>query len=279
MKKHYLNFQRFSLALSVGLAMSTSIPAGASIQNTTLSQGVPTGSGSLLALEGSRLGFKVRGIRPSQKREGGLVRKGSNSNSCAGKEMSVTALLPKTNEAELLEKAQIEVESTVSPRPTFLVHITQPPVKNAEFIVQKQNGEIIADKKIALTGNAGVLSMTLPADVKPLEVGQLYHWSFSVICDPGDSGENMVVDGWVKRIEPDPTLAAQLKNASERDRVAFYAQAEIWTDALSTLAELRKEKPNDKQVEGDWKSLLESVNLNTVVSATIIGSVNGTTGQ
>jgi len=277
MKKHYLNFPRFSLAFSLGLAMSTTIPAVASIKDTALSQGAVTGSGTLLALDG--IGFKVRGIRPSQRREGGLVRKGSDNNICAGKQMNVTALLPKTNEAELLDKKQIEIESTLSPRPTFLVHITQPSVKNAEFVVLNEKGELVADEKIALTGNPGILSMTLPASSKPLEVGQLYHWSFSVICDPGDSGANIVVDGWVKRIEQDPTLAAQLQKASERDRAALYAQAEIWTDALSTLAELRKAKPNDPQVADDWKSLLESVNLNTLASATIIGSINGTTGQ
>lgn len=279
MKKHYLNLPKFSLALSLGLAMSTSIPVSANIKDTTLSQGSVTGSGTLIALDGSRIGFKVRGIRPSQKREGGLVRKGSNSNTCAGKQMSVTALLPKTYEAELLEKEQIEVESTVSERPTFLVHLTQPPVTNGEFIVQKQNGEVVFEEKIALTSNAGILSMTLPDSVNPLEVGQLYHWSFSVICDPGDSGANILVDGWVQRIEQAPTLAAQLQKASERDRAALYAQAQIWTDALSTLAELRKTKPNDPQVTEDWKSLLESVKLNTLTSATLIGSVNGTTGQ
>ncbi len=273
MKKHYLNFPRFSLALSLGLAMSTTIPAVASIKDTTLSLGVPTGSGNLLALDGSRIGFKVRGIRPSQKREGGLVR-----GNCAGQEMYVTALLPKTNE-KALKIDQVEIESTVSPRPTFLVHMTQPPVKNAEFMVQKQNGEDVFAEKIALTGNAGILSMTLPASSKPLEVGQLYHWSFSVVCDPNDNSANIVVDGWVKRIEPAPTLAAQLQIASPIDRAALYAQAEIWTDALSTLAELRKAKPNDPQVAEDWTSLLESVNLNTLAQATIIGSINGTTGQ
>lgn len=271
MKKHYLNFPRFSLALSLGLAMSTTIPAVASIKDTTLSQGAVTGSGTLLALDGIR--FKVRGIRPSQRREGGLVR-----GSCAGQEMYVTALLPKNNE-KALKIDQVEIESTVSERPTFLVHMTQPPVKNAEFIVQKQNGDEVFAEKIALTDNAGILSMTLPASAKPLEVGQLYHWSFSVVCDPNDNSANIVVDGWVKRIEQDPALAAQLKKASERDRAVLYAQAEIWTDALSTLAELRKAKPNDLQVEDDWKSLLESVNLNTLASATIIGSVNGTSSK
>lgn len=276
MKNQYRKFPKFFLLLSLGLAMSSSIPAVASIKDTTISQGLPTGSGTRIALDGSRLGFKVRGIRPSQRREGGLVR---GTNTCAGQSLSLTALLPKTNEAELLDKKQIEIESTVSERPTFFVHLTQTTAKNAEFIVFNENREIVFEEKVALTGNPGILTITLPASAKPLEVGKLYHWSFSVICDPADSGGNMMVDGWVKRIEPDPKLAVQLQNASERDRAAHYAQAGIWTDALSTIADLRKKYPQEKEVQKDWESLLESVNLNTVASATIIGSVNGTTGQ
>lgn len=279
MKKHSQKFPTFSLVLSLGMAMMTSIPAGASIKETSLSQGLAKSSETLLTLNRSRLGFKVRGIRPSQRREGGLVRKGDNSNSCAGQPLSVTALLPKTNEAELLKKEQIEIESTVSARPTFFVHLTQTTAKNAEFIVLNENREIVFEEKVALTGNPGILTMTLPASAKPLEVGKLYHWSFSVICDPTDSGANMLVDGWVKRIEPDFSLAAQLKKASDRDRAELYTQAGIWTDALSTIADLRKAKPNDPELQNDWKSLLESVKLSTVAEASIIGSINGTTGQ
>jgi len=79
----------------------------------------------------------------------------------------------------------------------------------------------------------------------------------------------------VKRIELDSSLANQLQNAEPRDRSAIYAEKGIWTDAVSTLADLRKANPNDPQLEQDWDDLLKSVGLDRVAQATLVGSVNG----
>ncbi len=288
MKKSSGYFKTFSLTLSVGLAVSATLPAIASIKDNAFSQGSPNRSEIVLGQRLSRLRFKVRGIRPSMSREGGISRGADATASCAGEPVTVTSLLPKTNVAQLAaaEKAEIEIEKTVAERPTFFIHVSQTSAQEAEFILKKKIGEDkdgklvydedkYVDQTVALPETPGIVSISLPADAATLEVGQSYYWTFQVICDPTDRQKDVTVDGAVQRIELDSSLANKLQQAEPRDRPGIYAEAEIWTDALSTLADLRKANPNDQQLQDDWNNLLSSVGLDKVAQATVIGSLNG----
>jgi hypothetical protein len=279
MKKSSGYFKTFSLTLSVGLAVSATLPAIASIKDNTFSQGSRNRSEIILAQRRSRLEFKVRGIRPSMSREGGISASALDPRAnCAGGPVTVTALLPKTNEGELAEKEEIEIENTVAERPTFFIHVSQTSAPEAEFIIQKKisatEDEIVYEQNVALPETPGIVSISLPADAEALEVGQSYYWAFQVICDPTEYLKNVVVEGAVQRIGLDSTLANQLQQAEPRDRPALYADAGIWTDAVSTLFDLRKANPNDAQLRQDWEDLLKSVGLDTVAQATLIGSVS-----
>jgi hypothetical protein len=274
MKKSSRYFKTFTLTLSVGLVMSATLPATASIKDTSVSQGLRNRSETILAQRRSRLRFKVPGIRPSLGREGGLSRSSQITASCDGQQISMTSLLPRTNLASL-PKDKIEIESTVAPRPTFFVHVSQTSGQKAEFMLVNEKGEeVYKNNNITLSGSPGIISISLPANAPALEVGKSYYWSLTAICDD-DWAKNPAVDGWVKRIELNSTLANQLKRAAPRDRPVLYADASIWTDALTALADLRKANPNDSQLRQDWEDLLKSVGLDTVAQATLIGSVSG----
>jgi hypothetical protein len=274
MKKSSKYFKTFTLTLSVGLVMSATLPATASIKDTSVRLGLQNHSETILAQRRSRLRFKVPGIRPSLGREGGLSRSSQITASCDGQQISMTSLLPRTNLASL-PKDKIEIESTVAPRPTFFVHVSQTSGQKAEFMLINEKGdEVYKNSNITLSGSPGIISISLPANAPALEVGKSYYWSLTAICDD-DWAKNPAVDGWVKRIELNSTLANQLNRAAPRDRPALYADASIWTDAVSTLFDLRKANPNDPQLRQDWEDLLKSVGLDTVAQATLIGSVSG----
>lgn len=267
-------FKTFSLTLSVGLAISATLPATASIKDTSVSLSSPNGSEVLLAQRRSRLRFKIPGVRPSLGREGGISRSSQITASCEGRQISMTSLLPQTNLGSL-PKDKIEVESTVAPHPTLFVHVSQTSGQKAEFMVVNEKGDqVYKNSNITLNGSSGIVSLSIPANAPAIEVGERYYWSFTVACDD-DWTKNPAVDGWVKRVDLNSTLANQLKRAAPRDRPALYAEAGIWTDAVSTLADLRKANPNDSQLTQDWEDLLKSVGLDTVAQASLIGSVNG----
>ena len=58
--------------------------------------------------------------------------------------------------------------------------------------------------------------------------------------------------------------------ATPRQRVALYAQAGIWQDALTTLGELRVRQRQDAALATDWKDLLDSVGLDNISTEAIV---------
>lgn len=77
----------------------------------------------------------------------------------------------------------------------------------------------------------------------------------------------------IRRVAPDAELSAKLQKTSLQDRSSnrpqvpeIYAEAEIWQDALTILANLHRLQPNNPQVTSQWRSLLESADLADVVN-------------
>ena len=268
MKNYSRYFKLLALSLSVGLGMNTSLPVIASIKDRTVTE-----SSSEVADTLTALGFKVPGVRYSRRRTGGLSR---SSKECNGEFVSTTPLWPNLEENE---GGPVAVESTVNSNPTFFVHLSHESPQEAEFVVfkeevvnnQKQQ-QIIHEEFLELssnpTGDPQIVALSLPNDPeKQLEVGQYYHWIFSVICDPDDNSKNPVADGWVQRIPQDEALTAELAGKQRRDYPDVYAERGIWTDSLMVLADLRKQYPNDLQLKEKWETLLKSVGLDEAVAA------------
>ncbi|HBE19532.1 MAG TPA: hypothetical protein DEG17_02525 [Cyanobacteria bacterium UBA11149] len=268
MNKHSIYLKGMSLALALGMVMTESVSAAVVINNG--SQDLSTSSSTLLAQRRSRLGFRV-GVRPSRQRTGGIARGPSVISDCNGESVTVTALLPQTNrQNQSVPDDKIEVEQTVSANPTVLVHITPTKAKNAEFTVLNETGEdIVHNEIVSLTHNSGVVSLKVTD--KPLQAGQLYHWAFQISCGGTDGGD-LMVDGWLQYNAPTGELA-NVEKQPEKDRPAIYAEKKIWTETVSSLAELRQRYPNDPEVAEDWQSLLESVGLGNIAQAQLIGSL------
>jgi hypothetical protein len=67
-----------------------------------------------------------------------------------------------------------------------------------------------------------------------------------------------VVEGKIKRVALDPILARRLQLATPQQRVALYAKAGLWHEALSTMVELQRDRPNDANLAVTWDNLLRS---------------------
>jgi hypothetical protein len=89
----------------------------------------------------------------------------------------------------------------------------------------------------------------------------------------------MYVEGAIKRVEADPTLAQRLQRATPQERVAIYAKAQLWYEALGTLAELRRDRPNDSVLADAWSQLLDSVELNKISSEPLYQGVSNLTSN
>lgn len=272
MNKPSIYFKTISLVLAIGMVMSESLIAAASIKYGSSGQDRSTSSSTLLAQRRGRLGFRVGGIRSSRQRTGGIARGSSVISDCNGESMTLTALLPQTNrQNNSVPDDKIEVEQTVSANPTVLVHISPTKAKNAEFtVLNETETDIIHNETVSLTQNSGVVSLKVTD--QPLQAGKLYRWAFQIHCDASNSGGDLTVDGWLQYNAPSGELANVEKEA-ERDRPAIYAEQKIWTETLSSLADLRQRYPNDQEVAADWQSLLDSVGLGNIANEKLIGSL------
>lgn len=188
---------------------------------------------------------------------------GASRGGCIESTGVLTSLMPKNN-----------LGLTQAGYPTFFWYVPKSSAEALEFkLLDGKNGQVIYQKTLAVPENSGIVSFTLSNNElsTPLEVGKMYHWFFTMVCPPNsdqelpDKSGNVIVDGWVERTELSPSLVNKLEKAAPSARPALYAAAGIWHDSLTTLVELLRQKPNDRNLKNQWKKLLDSVGLNVIV--------------
>lgn len=156
---------------------------------------------------------------------------------------------------------------TVAERPTFWFYVPYPLTSSrpVEFVLQDEKGNDVYQTQFTESETMpGVVGLQLPSTVDPLEVGKRYRWFFLIYCNPE---EPTFVEGWVERVALNPTLKNQLDQATTpQQKAAVYAEAGVWFEAVTTLAELRRQKPNDQALNAQWLDLLQSVDLEAIAT-------------
>jgi hypothetical protein len=167
------------------------------------------------------------------------------------------------------------IGKTVAEYPTLFWYMPKTSASRVEFVLKDANDKEVynttyrlAKSADGVVGAPGVMSLTIPsfANLSPLEMGQEYHWELRLICEPPDQSSgtvpdrssDIVVDGKIKRVALDPILARRLQLATPQQRVALYEKAGLWHEALSTMIELQRDRPNDPNLAATWDNLLES---------------------
>lgn len=154
---------------------------------------------------------------------------------------------------------------TLAEHPIFLVYVPKTSAQNAEFSLRSRDGRGLYRTTVALTNTPDIISITLPPQTPPLEVGKQYTWSLAVICNPNDRLEDRFVTGTVQRTELDATRWSQIQMASPKEQVALYQKAEAWYDALAVLFKLQRTQPNDPSISATWREFLESGGVDDMI--------------
>ncbi|MHC5724532.1 MAG: DUF928 domain-containing protein [Nostoc sp.] len=221
-------------------------------------------------------------------------RGGAASRGCSVGNQSVIALVPvykQTNNQGEPEHVWVTKVwgLTTEEYPTFwfFVPYKKSIIKSIEFVLQDESRKLnqtIYRKIVTKPEASGIISIPLSATTPPLQVDKMYHWFFKmkIICNPQQPAQGEYVEGSVQRVNLNPKLVDNLKQATPQQRVRLYAENGIWYDALTTLAELRLVKQEDRTLAGEWMNLLKSVDLENLakqrlISQPDIGSMpNGT---
>src|SRR5919199_274396 len=196
---------------------------------------------------------------PSRTAGGGQRGGPSGGPSCVTGRIPLTALAPSNN-----------LGTTVSGNPTLFWYVPQTEAKSAKFMMIDNQGNEFYTTTLPLKGTPGVVKLSLPANVS-LQPGKNYIWRLELNCDLENPSEQKFVRGLVKRTELNVEQKTQLAAATEPlQKAQVYADAKVWQETLTILAQLRSTRPNDPRITDAWQELLMSVQLNAIATEPLV---------
>ncbi|MEM1172761.1 MAG: DUF928 domain-containing protein [Cyanobacteria bacterium P01_H01_bin.35] len=150
--------------------------------------------------------------------------------------------------------------TTIASNPKFFVYIPEHEAESAEFeIIDKSGNTIYLNDQLDVSGTSGIVKLTVPNDVS-LTNNKEYKWRFAIIFDPWDRSADKFVQGTIKKVELSSQMENSLKNATPLEQAEIYAKANIWSETIATVADLRTSNPTE------WEELLKSVGLEEIAS-------------
>jgi hypothetical protein len=154
---------------------------------------------------------------------------------------------------------------TANDRPTlwFYIPYSQNSISRIDFILTDRDNpanKTVYRNPIQSPEQPGIVNFSIPQTSAPLSIGKLYQWELKLTMKRQLEKE-VSVKGWIQRVGLNSELSDLIKQATPDRQAALYAENGLWYDALSTLAELRHDAPNDLAIMQDWTNILKSVDL------------------
>jgi len=107
----------------------------------------------------------------------------------------------------------------------------------------------------------GIHALRLADHGIALKPGVEYEWFVAVVRNPAQRSNDVVAGGTIKRVSESDALQAQLKQTSQTQWPAVYAQAGIWYDAIDQLSKKISADAANRQLREERAALLEQVGL------------------
>jgi hypothetical protein len=179
---------------------------------------------------------------------------GDSSQTCVNpKAKPLTPLLPTA--------LGYDSSTTSLANPTLYFYLPQTTARQVAFVITDTNNNKVFSEIYTVPGQAGIWQLTLPDNVA-LEKNKEYWWELALICNPQKRQSDKFVQGKLKRLEIQADLKAQIaRQTSPVEKAKHYAQAKIWQETLTTLAQIYGVDPQA------WKDLLTSAGLGEFAQA------------
>lgn len=264
----------FSFILNTNLAVISlflaDFPLSVKVEN---SAGTASLHNQVAALEARTLSQK-QGIENKQYGRGqvpGRSRGGGRRDDCPAVSVPLTAITSQTEDTTQNPPIAIVGGVTTAERPAFWFYIpyTLNPELTAEFVLQDEAGTEIYKLSSPDFPNTeqtpGIIRVSLPAMVPPLEIGKVYEWYFKVNC-----GVEVPIytNGGIERISLNNALSQQLAEASPQEQARLYQENGIWYDAITTLGNLWRSNSNDAVIAEEWNRLLQTLGIADILTVT-----------
>jgi hypothetical protein len=178
----------------------------------------------------------------------------------ANENKSIKAIIPVTN-----------IGFTVTPHPSIFVYVPQTSAQTGFFSIQDEESNYFYQTSITLPKQSGVIEVPISTEVPPLEVGKNYKWSLAMICSQYLEADSPFVTGWIRRVEPNKNIANIISQSQiSLDTATKLAANGVWYDTVSSMVNLRKLHPHNRNLEVSWQRLLESAKLNAIAQEPLL---------
>ncbi len=214
----------------------------------------------------------VSGAGAGGRAQGGGVR-GKKTAFCPTPEVPLTALVPFT--ATYPEGKTIPITmnvwgTTTQAHPTLWAYVPplDPSIELQFLLTEGRN--LVHRTTLQAPGQGGVIAIPIPTTATALTPDKQYQWTLSFRCKAPTTGQTTGSSAQIETVyiqasvfyKPlDSAIANQLTPTPSRQNAALYAQNGFWYDALTTLATLRQQAPEDPTLQADWATLLKSMVL------------------
>ncbi|MBD1868471.1 DUF928 domain-containing protein [Cyanobacteria bacterium FACHB-471] len=180
---------------------------------------------------------------------------GASRDLCPPTSTPLTALVPDTN-----------LGLTLDAHPTlwFYIPYASPQDYETEFVLIDAEENDVYKQNFSLPAEPGIISIQIPEQVA-LEAGDSYRWVISVMCNSGNRSGDATVNGWIQRV--DRELDGQLASTTLEGELLLYSENALWYEMLTTLAQLRRDQPDDPEIEAAWKEFLTTSGLSESVAS------------
>lgn len=187
-------------------------------------------------------------------------------------ELTAGAASRSSNSAILIALEAMGQETlTVANAPTVFIYVSDTTASEGIFVLKDEEDNDIGRIAVALPEEPGIVRVQLPESLmsESLQVGKEYQWVFSPQSENNSGINTTFITGWIQRTELSPRQMSQLSNAEPMAAVDLYAKANLWSDALATLADLRAANPNDATLEAKWNHLLAEAGLSSLAGMSV----------
>ncbi|MDZ7959847.1 MAG: DUF928 domain-containing protein [Aulosira sp. DedQUE10] len=257
-----------SQPIKLSLALAVSCTSVVLIQTSIIAEPRNSKQSSNTASISTTINF-IPPPPPPDPPPGGRVLGGAKRGTCPLFKPELTALVPFTQKTS----SAVNVWAlTTATHPTFWFYLPLPKTWGypVEFVLQDEASNQIYQKAIALPNQPGVIGVSLPQTVAPLDLNKRYRWFLSIYCDTEKESPPIYVEGVIQRVNLNQAIAQQLETAKPQQQPAIYAQNGIWYETLTTLAQLRLKNPNDSKLQAEWQNLITSIGLSDVATQPIV---------
>ena len=205
-----------------------------------------------------------KGRRTTKNRSGLPVHRigGGSRGNCIANRDQLVALVPENS-----------VGITASTTPQLFFYIPETTKTHLiEFVVRNQQDELVYDTLLQTNGRSGIIAVDLPENLpqKSLKTNENYHWYLSMICNQQKRSHDIVVEGWLRRIEVQPAIGQKLQDANPIEQANLYQQQGIWHDALSVVAQEQKNANHRGAAQAKWTELLNALGLGELTNQPLI---------